>query len=295
MVGRKRQIGGREAGPAEVGELLGMELDRETQLLGAVEDAAHLFDRKRDALAEAVDGIDQTFGMRLLEAGQHDIGDVIAIAALVFDWRRMGAEIGGDDADRAKIAESAGGAQHLQLGFDVEPIAGLDLDRRHPLGKQRVETRKRCGDEAVDGQRVGGLDRRDDTAASAGDLFIGGAIQPHLELAGAVAAMDDVGVAIDETRRHPAAFEIGDLGALDRQDRQFAFRADIGDAAGFDDDRALLDNTQALLGRIERCQAGVAPQVRPSLSRGLPVWKIVPVHQLCAFPYASTCIYIINR
>lgn len=37
-----------------------MELDRETQLLGAVEDAAHLFDRKRDALAEAVDGIDQT-------------------------------------------------------------------------------------------------------------------------------------------------------------------------------------------------------------------------------------------
>lgn len=83
-------------------------------------------------------------------------------------------------------------------------------------------------------------------------------------------------MAIDETRRHPAASSRSVISALDRQDRQFAFRADIVDAAGFDDDRALLDNTQALLGWISaRCQAGVAlVAVRPSFPEVCPSGKL---------------------
>ena len=119
--------------------------------MALIEDAGDLVGRKGDAFAEAVDGIDEALCMRLLQAGQDDLGDVIAVAALVFRRRRMGAEIGGDDTDRAGIFQRAGSLQHLHFGFDVEAVAGLHLDRGDAFGKQRIEARQGCRDEVIDG------------------------------------------------------------------------------------------------------------------------------------------------
>ena len=49
---------------------------------------------------------------------------------------------------------------------------------------------------------------RDDAAAGARDLFIAGPLQPHLEFAGTVAAMHEMGVAIDQRRRDQPAAEV---------------------------------------------------------------------------------------
>jgi hypothetical protein len=83
-----------------------------------------------------------------------------------------------------------------------------------------------------------------------------------LELVGAVAAEDEVGVAIDQPRRHPGAAErldllgpiAGELGAL----------ADADDPAVLDSDRAVLDRTErARHGRIHRCDMAVGEQAVP--------------------------------
>ena len=54
-----------------------------------------------------------------------------------------------------------------------------------------------------------------DAAAGTRDLVIGGAGEPKLELVRPVAAVDDVGVAVDQTRRDPAAVAVDGLGRLE--------------------------------------------------------------------------------
>ena len=59
-------------------------------------------------------------------------------------------------------------------------------------------------------RRARRLHRREDAAARLGDLGIGDAIEPHLEFGGAIAAIDEMGVAIDEARgeQPPAAVDL---------------------------------------------------------------------------------------
>jgi hypothetical protein len=57
----------------------------------------------------------------------------------VFRRQCVGAEKAGDDIDRLGAPERPGGAQHPHLGFDIEAVARLDLDRRHPFGEQALE------------------------------------------------------------------------------------------------------------------------------------------------------------
>ena len=49
----------------------------------------------------------------------------------------MGAEETGNDIDTvASSPQSTRGAQHLDFGFRIEPVAGLDFDRGHAFGAQ---------------------------------------------------------------------------------------------------------------------------------------------------------------
>ncbi len=94
------------------------------------------------------------------------------------------------------------------------------------------------------------------------DLFIGGAGQPHLELIGAVAGMDEMGVAVDQAGRDPAAFAIDDLGACRRGSGEFVFRTGIGDPAVARGERAALDDAEAGCSRGQRRKPGIAPDAR---------------------------------
>jgi hypothetical protein len=53
----------REGGAAQVGQLFGMQLDRQARRAPRRRAGDLVIGRKGDALAEGVDGIDQTFGM----------------------------------------------------------------------------------------------------------------------------------------------------------------------------------------------------------------------------------------
>jgi len=72
------------------------------------------------------------------------------------------------------------------------------------LLQQARETPRGRLEQLVLARRPGGLDGGTDAAAGAGDRFVGFALQPPLELVRAVAAPDQVCVAIDEAGRQPA-------------------------------------------------------------------------------------------
>ena len=69
--------------------------------------------------------------------------DVGVLVALGFRRQRMRAEEGGAYRNVAFVAEPARRAQRLRLVLEVEPVAGLDLDRRDALGDQRIQPRQR--------------------------------------------------------------------------------------------------------------------------------------------------------
>ncbi len=111
---------------------------------------------------------------------------------------RMGAQEGGHHLDRAQLAQRAGYAQLPALVFQGEAVAGFDFDRGHALGQHGVQARQRGGQQ---GALIGGAGRAhggDDAAARTGDVGVAGALQALLELVGAVAGIDQVGMAVDQ-------------------------------------------------------------------------------------------------
>ena len=136
VIDGKCAIARREHRAAEIGQLLGMELDGEPKRFRGLEDLLRLFDRKGDAFAEAVDRIGEACFMDgwqgLLRNKPHIAGAVVA----VFRREGMGAEKGRGHLDRQAATEFARHFQHLELGFDIEPVARLDLDRGDALGEE---------------------------------------------------------------------------------------------------------------------------------------------------------------
>ncbi len=127
-----------------------------------------------------------------------------------------------------------------------------------PSRDQRIEPRQRLGDQVVLGRRAGGLDGGKNAAAGARDLLVAGAGEPQLELVRAVAAVDEVGVAVDQARRDPAAFEIDAFCRV--QGRLLGARPDPGDAAIRCRDGAVLDDAEAGTRRVQRRDPGMRPK-----------------------------------
>ena len=83
------------------------------------------------------------------------------------------------------------------FGVKRQTVARLELDSCHALGDQRVETGPGGSDQFRDTRATGGLYGRNDAVAGASDFLIGRAPKPLLEFAGAVAAIDEVSMAVD--------------------------------------------------------------------------------------------------
>ncbi len=98
----------------------------------------------------------------------------------------------------------------------------------------------------------------DDAAPGAGDLLIGGAGEPQLELMGAVAAENEMGVAVDQAGGDPAALAVDGLVGLEARRVGGAAGEDDAPVAGGDD--AVLDNAEPAFRRGERGQSRPAPQ-----------------------------------
>jgi hypothetical protein len=99
---------------------------------------------------------------------------------------------------------------------------------------------------------------RADAAAGARDLLVARALQPQLELGRALAAVDQVGVAVDQPRGEQRAAQV-ELALDAKACRQRAVITDPGDAVAVGQQRAVFDQAPAC-GPGQRGQAGVAPQ-----------------------------------
>ena len=220
------------------------------------EHARGLLGRERDAFAERVDRIGELFARERRDHG----ADVVDEPVLVVRLRRhrVRAEERRHHVDVALASEAARGAQLLGLVVAIEPVAGLDLDRGHAFGDQRVEPRQALRDELVLARGARRLHGRHDAAAGARDLLVGGAGEAQFELVRAVARIDEMRVAIDQAGRDPAAVERDALLRVPAG-RQIRHRADEGDAAVLRGDRAALDYAETGTVRCKRRQAGVEP------------------------------------
>ena len=109
-----------------------------------------------------------------------------------------------------------------------------------------VEAGQGAGDELVLARRAGRLDGGDDAAAGAGDLLVARAFQAQLELVRPVAAKDEMGVAIDEPGRDPAALAVDSLARIPAGG-QVLCRSGKGDAAVLGSDGAVLDDPEAVM------------------------------------------------
>jgi hypothetical protein len=184
----------------------------------------------------------------------------------------MGAQKCRADRDCARRAQRAR-AQHADFARPIEAIARLDLDRRGPFRDQRVEAGQGAGDKIALARRARGAHGRDDAAAAPRDFFIGHAFEAHLELGGAVAAVDQVGVAIDQARRDPAARAIDDLPRIKRRG--------IGRRPGIDDP-AILGRDHAVVHGADVACTGCHPFIVASWA----FFQIVSVSMPGAIPGA---------
>ena len=173
MIGRQRAELGRERRAARVRQLIGVQFDRKARPARGGEHAGDLVARERNPLAEPVDGVDQAFARQRRDHFVGDFGDIGGAVAGEFRRQRVGAEERRPDGDRALIGEPARDAERFALGGEFESVAGFDFDRPDAVGDQGVQPPQRGLDELVFGRCASRAHGRKDSAALAGDLFIG--------------------------------------------------------------------------------------------------------------------------
>jgi hypothetical protein len=129
--------------------------------------------------------------------------DVTLRVACEFRRQRVRGQIRGAHRDAQCLADPPRDTQHAALAVEVEPVARLDLDRRHAIGQQGARAGQGRFEQCVFAGRARGTHRRHDAAAGTCDLFVGRPLQTQLELAGPIAREHQVRMAIDQGRRDP--------------------------------------------------------------------------------------------
>ncbi|KAF5296125.1 hypothetical protein FQA39_LY19306 [Lamprigera yunnana] len=153
--------------------------------------------------------------------------------------KRVGAEEGGAHGDAAQLRQAPGGAQLFALVRQGQAVAGFDFDGGDAFVQQLRQARQGQGDQFVLARLARGFDAGYDAAASAGDFFVAGTGQAQGEFVGAFAAVDEVGVAVDEAGGDELAAAVV-RGQVLVDGGGVGFSAYPGDAALLDDDAGLL-------------------------------------------------------
>ena len=142
MIGRQPVIARHQSGTGLVGQLLGMQLDRQPQALGGAEHALGLGWRKANFFAKCIDRIDQSLRR---QRRQHLLADRIDIGvglACIFRRQRMRAEESGFDRDRQAVSDTPRHLQHFCFRLQRQAVTGFDFNRGHALGQQAQDARQ---------------------------------------------------------------------------------------------------------------------------------------------------------
>ena len=160
-----------ECGAMQIRKLIRMEFYAQSVSLCGLEHTRDLLRRKRDAFAEGIDGVGQTFARDRRDHLVADACDVSILVAFRLRRQRMGAQERRDDVDRAPLAERARRPQLLLLLFERETVSRFDLDGRRTFRDQRIEARKRLLDQRDFAGLARGFDGRGNAAAGLRDLL----------------------------------------------------------------------------------------------------------------------------
>ena len=163
---------------------------------------------------------------RLVVEDRADVGLGAVRAGAVLDGDGVGAEVRGDDLDRALEPESVGELDQAQLGLEVEAVARLGFDGRDAVPEHLVEPAPSVGRELLVARRSRRGDGRQDPATCLEDFEVTRSLLAEEQLAFARAAEQEVCMGIDEPRRdRPArrveagkAAEVESLGLQRRLD-----------------------------------------------------------------------------
>ena len=255
VVGRQRAMLRGQFGTVLVAHLLGVDLQRQPVRTGRLEYLRGLFAGEGDVLAEHVHRFGQAFGG---DGRDHYFADLVDVVLRLASRRhRVRAEEGGHDFDLAQLLQLFGHAQLLALVVQGQAVAGLDLDGGHAFAQHRVQPRQAGGEQGGIVGGAGGAHGGNDAAAGAGDVGIADALQALLELVGAVAGMNQVGVAVDQAGADPAPAAVDALRGV--EGRRTGGRAGMHDAPCMRGDDAVADDAEAAAGVVECHQVGVMP------------------------------------
>ena len=123
----------------------------------------------------------------------------------------VGTEKRRHDVDRVVVVQRPEHAELPQLGFSGQTVAALRLTGRCPAREHFVQPDPCRAGKGLLGRRPSGGDGREDAAPGRGDVFVGRAAQPSVQLVAPVPRIHDVRVGIDEAGndRAPAPVDAG--------------------------------------------------------------------------------------
>ena len=168
---------------------------------GGLQDPARLVVREDAGLAEDVaetrPSVGGDTGQLVLDDGAH-VGLRATRSAPEFGRDRMRAEEGRHHVDRTLDPQAMGRLQQADLGLQVQPVARLRLDRRHPVAQHLIEPAPAVSQQRVRRGRPGRRHRRQDPAACLQDLEVPGTTLAQEQFAFARPGEQQVRVRIDE-------------------------------------------------------------------------------------------------
>ena len=145
--------------------------------------------REGDRFAEGIDRIGETARRDVLEPGPADRVEVAVAVATKLLGKRMQAKVGGLHRHRQIAGQCACHLEQPALRFQIQAVAGFDLEGGDPLRHQAPHPRHRHREQRFARGGAAGAHRRLDATAGARDVLVRGAAEPLLELGHAIAAV----------------------------------------------------------------------------------------------------------
>jgi len=269
MIGRDRAEARAEFGTVLVRELIGMQFDGKASSRGRLEHGACLDGREADTLAKYIHRVRQSLRGDGRDHLGTDAPHVLVAASCELGRHRVSAEERRFQREGAQARELVRGTQLFALVFEREPISRFDLNGGHTLGEQGIEARERCSNQLGLLGRPGRSHRRENAAARARDCLVGGTGKALRMFLGAVAGVNEVGVAVDEAGRDETSFEIGLLVSAPVT-WQLGIRPDEHDASLSRRDRPALDQTEPRPTRRQGRDSRSTPE--PIASHAHMIW-----------------------
>ena len=172
----------------------------------------------------------------------------------------MRGQVGGANGQGQFSAQAARHFKAASLVVQRQAVAGFDFQRGHAFGHQRDGPPARCSEQRVIGGSACGRHGGANAAAGPRNVFIAGTVQAHLELAGTLAAINQVGVAIHQAGRDQRATQVVFCRhALRQCRRQACHLADPFDLCATGQERSCVDQPPRHVAG-QRDQPRMAPQ-----------------------------------